>query len=363
MATIDRRGTKWCARWRAYPGGPQQRRTFDRKIDAEQFLTKIKHDLMVGSYVKPSEQRVTLADYAARWLDRMRPTWRPSTAATVTNTLDKHVLPVLGRRPLSIITRADVEALCASLALAPSTVGVVHQHLGQLLGGAVEDGLIVRNPAHRARLPRREATKARPVPLDVVERIAAELPDWQRIVVPLGIGAGLRQGEMSGLTVDRIDFLRRRLTVDRQLVSRAVAEAVLAPTKTSSSNRTIPLADFVLEALAEHLRVFPRSPGELVLLSKGKPVDSDTFGHYWRRAVKAAGAPGLRYHDLRHTFASTLLSRGVSVKAVSLWLGHASPVITLQTYAHLMPADEDVARGVLDAALNPINTTSKEIAR
>lgn len=63
--------------------------------------------------------------------------------------------------------------------------------------------------------------------------------------------------------------------------------------------------------------------------------------------------PGLRYHALRHTFASTLLSRGVSVKAVADWLGHANATITLTTYAHLMPADEEVARGVLDAALAP----------
>ncbi|MGH9000266.1 MAG: tyrosine-type recombinase/integrase, partial [Acidimicrobiia bacterium] len=84
-----------------------------------------------------------------------------------------------------------------------------------------------------------------------------------------------------------------------------------------------------------------------------RPVDSGRFGHQWRRAARSAGVPGLRYHALRHTFASTLLSRGVSVKAVADWLGHASPVVTLSTYAHLMPADEDVARRVLDEALAP----------
>ena len=69
-----------------------------------------------------------------------------------------------------------------------------------------------------------------------------------------------------------------------------------------------------------------RSPARL-------PRDSDRFGHQWRRAVRAAGAPGLGYHALRHTFASTLPSRGVSVKAVADWLGHANPSITLSTDA------------------------------
>lgn len=85
----------------------------------------------------------------------------------------------------------------------------------------------------------------------------------------------------------------------------------------------------------------------------GLPLDSDRFGHQWRRACRRAGVPGLGYHALRHTFASTLLSRGVSVKAVADWLGHANPMVTLRTYAHLMPADEEVARAVLDAALAP----------
>lgn len=144
------------------------------------------------------------------------------------------------------------------------------------------------------------------------------------------------------------------MRVDRQLVNRHVPSPVLGPTKTDSSNRTIPLAGFLLEALAEHLSRFPAGPGDLVLRSPaGLPLDSDRFGHQWRRACRAAGVPGLGYHSLRHTFASTLLSRGVSVKAVADWLGHANPTVTLTTYAHLMPADEEVARAVLDTALAP----------
>jgi integrase len=110
-------------------------------------------------------------------------------------------------------------------------------------------------------------------------------------------------------------------------------------------------AGITMFALSAHLARFRREPGALVLLDPGGlSVASDRFGHQWRKAVKAAGAPGLHYHALRQTCASTLLSRGVSVRAVADWLGHASPVVTLTTYAHLMPADDEVARGVLDAA-------------
>lgn len=363
MAHVQKRNGKWQARYRD-PEGREMSKRFHRKVDADRWLATTMADIARGTYVDPTAGRITLADYAGTWMDRMAPTWRASTAAGVANSLSHHVLPVLGRRPVASLRKSDVEALCASLALAPSTVATVHQHLGQLLASAVEDGLIARNPASRARLPKREASKAQPVPLEVVARIHDGLPACMAVAVSLGVGAGLRQGEASGLTVDRLDFLRRTLRVDRQLISRHVPEPVLGPPKTESSHRTIPLAGFLLDALADHLHRFPAAPGELVLRSPaGLPLDSDRFGHQWRRACREAGAPGLGYHSLRHTFASTLLSRGVSVKAVADWLGHANPTITLATYAHLMPADEDVARAVLDATLaNPADTV-RTVAR
>lgn len=350
MASIDRRSNgQWRARWREYPGGPQRAQHFDRKIDAQQHLVRQQHDLATGAYVAPTAGRVTVADYANGWLARMRPTWRPSTTRHVETTFATHVLPALGQRPVGSIRRGDVEAFLAGLPLAPSTVAVVRSRLSQVLGAAVDDGLLARNPVRGAKAPRVETSRARPVAPEVMEAVTAALPPWLRVASTLGVGVGLRQGEMSGLTVDRLDLLRRTLRVDRQLVG-----ATLAPPKTSASNRTVPLAGFVVDALAAHLHRHPPGPGGFVVTTPmGKPAASATFGRAWRRATAVAGTPGVRYHDLRHTYASTLLSRGVSVKAVSDWLGHASPTVTLGVYAHLMPADEEVGRRVLDEALAP----------
>src|SRR3954451_10357294 len=130
---------RWRARWREYPGAPEKARHFDRKVDAERWLVETQHSIHTGTYVDPAKAKVTVADYAEGWLSRMAPTWRASTALSVANRLNRHVLPVVGRRPLASVRRSDVEALCAGLPLAPSTVGVVHQHIVQLLAAAVED--------------------------------------------------------------------------------------------------------------------------------------------------------------------------------------------------------------------------------
>ena len=92
----------------------------------------------------------------------------------------------------------------------------------------------------------------------------------------------------------------------------------------------------------------------------GDPVNRKTFGDAWRRATKVTGSAA-RYHDLRHSFASTLLSQGVSIRAVADWLGHASAKVTLDTYSHLMPIDEDRARAVLDGAFARSAEDSLEI--
>ncbi len=162
---------------------------------------------------------------------------------------------------------------------------------------------------------------------------------------------------MLGLTVDRVDFLRRTVKVDRQMVTPAgKGEPAFGPPKTQRSFRRVPLADVVLEELSAHLAEHGTGEHGLILCSdktqrspRGRALGSDRFGTIWQGVRERAGLPTARFHDTRHTFASTLLSGGVSVAAAAEYLGH-SPGELLRTYAHLMPADHDRARGVVQAA-------------
>jgi integrase len=158
-------------------------------------------------------------------------------------------------------------------------------------------------------------------------------------------------GELLGLTVDRIDFLRRQVRVDRQLVT-VGASVDLGPCKTKASVRTVPLPAVVVEALAAHLAAFP--PGESGLVftdSRGEPMRRQRFSELWRATTAHAAVPSSRFHDLRHFYASALIRAGCSVKVVQARLGHATAAETLDTYSHLWPDDEDRTRDALDAVL------------
>ncbi|MDP1820431.1 MAG: site-specific integrase [Acidimicrobiales bacterium] len=345
MASVDKRPNgKWRARWREYPGGPQKTKAFDRKIDADRHIVEMQHRLSTGTYVAPEDAAVTLGAFAPVHLNRQP--WRPTTRAVVDKSF-VHILAAFKDRPLGTIRKGDIQAFVSGLQLAPSTVGLVFQHLNAMLEAATDDGLIVRNPAKGVRLPRSTRNEVVPPTTAQVGALYEAAPKWFRPAVILGAGLGLRQAEASGLTVDRIDWLGRTVRVDRQWLSRQEVPA-FAPPKTRSSDRTIPASTFVLNALS----TFTDGPsGRHVIEHDGGPLGHDLFGHYWRQTREKAHVGAITFHDLRHAYASMLISAGCSVKAVSAALGHANAATTLNMYSHLWPGDEDRIRKAVDQAL------------
>jgi integrase len=353
MSSIVNTGTKaapkYRARWRD-PSGQSRSKNFARKLDAERHLTTVEHSKLTASYVDPRLGRTTVADYWAVWSDRQP--WRESSRSSVTSLFTRHVLPALGSRQLASIRRGELESWAAGLPLATRTARQVAQYVSTMLEAAVADGLIARNPAVGAKRPTVDSEPVVPFTGDEIEALRGA-PSWFEVALDLGLGAGLRQSEASGLTPDRIDFLRRTLTVDRQLVTPPRSgEATLGPPKTKRSYRTVPLAYPVVEQLAHHVEVHGTGRDGLLLhCVDGRPVRRQWFGGVWRTLRERAGLPEARFHDTRHTFASVLLSGGVSVAAAAEYLGH-SPAVLLSVYAHLMPADHDRARSVVAAAFH-----------
>lgn len=186
----------------------------------------------------------------------------------------------------------------------------------------------------------------------MVVAMTSSMPERYRALVTFAAGTGLRQGECFGLTLDRVDFLRRQVKVDRQLVLMPGVGPTLGPPKTTASYRTVPLPDAVLEALSAHLGGYPVGEEGFVFTSgRGEPISRTRFSDGWRPAVRSAGCPGTTFHHLRHFYASLLIRHGESVKVVQSRLGHASAAETLDTYSHLWPDSEDRTRAAVDAVL------------
>lgn len=358
MASIQKRDNgKWRARYRD-GSGREHARHFAKKVDAQRWLDEVTASVVTGQYVDPNAGRMTFRAYAEQW--RAAQVHRPSSQAHVETMLRRHAYPTLGDRSLTSILPSEIQAWVKRLSvggedrrpLAATTVAVVHSIVSSVFRSAVRDRRIPANPCEGTRLPKREKERVVPLTTEQVEQVAAAMPAELRALVIFAAGTGVRQGEALGLTLDRVNFLRREVRIDRQLVRVQNGAPVWGPPKTEASYRTIPLPAVVVEALQQHLAAYDVEPDGLLFTLEGSPISRQAFGHQWRPAASAAGIPtGTGMHALRHYYASLLIRHRESVKTVQARLGHASATETLDTYAHLWPDSDDRTREAVDLVL------------
>lgn len=346
-------GTSWRARY-VDPAGHERSRTFGRRVDADRYISMIESDKLRGQWVDPMAGRVAFGDYLDQW--RRVQVHRPTTRAHVETMLRRHAVPVLGSLPMAAVRPSQVQAWVRGLSdvLAPATVQVVYRYVAAVFRAAVADRLIPSSPCVGVKLPRPVPRQVVPLETSAVHALVEAVPGRYAALVLLAAGTGLRQGECFGLEVRHVDFLRRLVTVEQQLVLLPGAPPQVAPPKTDASYRTVPLPHLVVAALAAHLAAFPAGPAGLVFTSaEGLPIRRTRFSEgVWRPSVARAGLPaGTHFHDLRHYYASLLIRHGESVKVVQSRLGHASASETLDTYSHLWPDSEDQTRAAVDSVL------------
>jgi len=353
MASLTRRPDgRWRARYRD-PDGREYARHFGRKVEAEEWLATVRADITRGTYRDPAAARTTFQEYAGQWADRQP--HRPGTARLYERMLRLHVNPVIGGRQLGLLRRSDVQGVVAGMVQAgykPKTVENALRLVRAIFHAAVDDGIIATATTRKVTRPAVEQRHIIPLSVHGVRRAAEVISPRLRALVLLSVGSGLRQGEALGLTVDRVNLLRREVTVDRQLVKVVGQRAALGPLKTASSRRLVPLPGFVVEALAAHLAVYaPGDEGLIFSGARGHPIARAGLHRTWRQAITASGLPqDTTWHLLRHTYASILIDGGESVTVVARRLGHANPSEALRTYSHLWPESDDRTRQVVDAA-------------
>lgn len=350
----------WYARFRD-AAGKERTQSFARKLDAQRWLDEVAASVVTGRYLAPDAGKATLREFTElSWLPTRH--HRPGTQKQVEGHLHRYVYPALGNHRLDSIRPSDIDALVATASkrLAPATVRVMYRYVSAIFKAAVRDKRIAESPCVDVSLPRVERRKVEPLSTETVEAMIAAVPARYRALIVTAAGTGMRQGEIFGLTTDRVDFLARRVRVDRQLGSVSNERPQFTPPKTDSSNRTIPLPVSVGDALLEHLATFePGDDGVIFTNEYGAPLRRSGFNAMWTRALREAGITHAVFHSLRHYYASLLIRHGESVKVVQARLGHKSPTETLETYSHLWPDSDDRTREAVDAVLGVASLASR----
>lgn len=362
MVNLQKRPNgKWRARYRD-GNGRQHAKHFDRKVDGQRWLDEVTASVVTGQYVDPKAGRITFKTYAETW--RAAQVHRPSSAAHVETMLRRHAYPTLGDRPMASILPSEIQAWVKRMSvghgeqrgLAPATVSVAHGIVSTVFKAAVRDRRVMANPCEGTKLPTVERRKVEPMTTEQVEKIRAGLREELEALVTFTAGTGMRQGEVFGLTRDRLRLLGANpsVVVDRQLVTLRSGKTEFGPLKTKASHRTIPLPKVVVAALNAHLARHDVAADGLVFTLAGQPITRQAFGHLWRPVATAAGlteTTGTGMHALRHYYASLLIRHGESVKVVQARLGHATAAETLDTYSHLWPDADDQTRAAIDSVL------------
>ena len=342
------------------------------KKQAQERLAELLVSIEQGSYVKP--RRLILAEYLRQWLDGYAKTnCSPRTVDGYQSIVSCHLIPNLGHIPLAHIQPQHVQQYYARAlaegradgkgALSSRTVLHIHRVLFQALKHAVKQGLLIRNVCELVDPPRAKKPKMRTLtPEEVAVLLDAAGPTVYHPIIYAAVNTGLRQAELLGLRWRDVDLDLLSLSVSQTLYKRCGICLFKEP-KSEHSRRRLDLSPRLAlflrqyRSLREAERLLlgkPLSEYDLVFSNiDATPMDPGTLTHNFARITERAGLPRVRFHDLRHTFASLMLLGGVHPKVVSEMLGHSSVAFTLDVYSHVTPTLQKAAMRRLDEMLGP----------
>ena len=292
---------------------------------------------------------------------------RPSSHQTYRGYIDNHIKPNIGDIPLNKLSSLHLQKLYKKLltggrverieskgqpkGLSAKTVRNINQVISSAMDFAKDQKLISSNPTDGCALPKLEHKEMKTLPVEQLTsflREAKESGVFELYYIELA--TGLRRGELLGLKWEDIDLTQGSLRVQRQ-VARINGEIIEAPLKTKNAYRTLPLSADAVGVLQEQRKKSGSSP-YVFPSPTGGPISPDSVLHMLHRVLKRAGLAQVRFHDLRHTFATLALQNGVDIKTVSGMLGHYSAGFTLDTYTHVTTSAKKEAANTMGSILS-----------
>ena len=279
---------------------------------------------------------------------------RYSTREFYHNAIDHHIIPKLGNVKLEKLTMLQIQQFYNELlksgrvqkknqpelkehGLSPRMVQCVHVVLNKALEYAVEEKLILANPAKKCKIPKNTHKEMNILPEALIGPYLSAAKE-HGILAPmyLELTTGLRRGELLALRWEDLDVQNRTLSINKS-VARQDGKLVISTPKTPNSIRTVLLPEDTVKLLVEEHERHPANPYLFPSPRTGETWDPDGFRRLHDRIIKEIGAEHVRFHDMRHTFATLSLKSGVDVRTLSETLGHFSAGFTLSTYVHSTP--------------------------
>ena len=331
-----------------------------------------KTQLQVENGLTLSGAQTSVAVFLNEWLILSETAVRPKTIDQYKQIVRQHIIPDLGLIKMKDLNPRQIQALYSKKmegGASARTVLLIHAVLRRALNQALKLGVIGRNPALAVIRPKLKHIEMKVLTDSQVRTLlSAATGDRFEVLYWLAVATGLRQGELLGLKWSDVDWVNRRLRIQRQ-VQRIRGGLVFSEPKTAAGRRVIALGAATIQALQkqqffqvgrihdvgslwqDYDLIFPSSIGT--------PLDPSNLYHSFKQLLKKAGLPNIRFHDLRHTAATLMLQQGTHPKIVQERLGHSDISMTLNTYSHVLPVMQDEVAEKLDELLTPINVSDE----
>jgi integrase len=351
MACISKRRGRWVLDFYDQHGKRQRLSLPDgtNKAQAREELRAIEEMVARGTFL-PIKKSPPFEEVARDWLEHKRLKLRVTTWEVYEGHVRNHFQDLKGRR-INQVTVAQVEKFITARQAEGMNLGTLRKilvTLGQILGYAVRHKYLDHNPLRDAERPRGQGQEGEGndkiailTPKQLTTFLEAVSDKKYRTLFMLAIMTGARQGELLGLKWSDIDWEGKQIVIQRTF-----NKGRFFTPKTRGSIRRIDLAPSVVKGLKEWRLACPKNELDLVFPSKGKePINySNMVRRHFQPALAKVRLPRIRFHDLRHTYASLLIHQGENIKYIQSQLGHANPTITLNIYAHLMkPTNQEAA--------------------
>ncbi|MBN1227549.1 MAG: site-specific integrase [Deltaproteobacteria bacterium] len=352
MACIVKRRERWVIdfydhsgkrRWKTLPKGTT-------KAKAREELRVIEDLVGKGLYL-PIKKIPLFSQVAMDWLEYKRPNIRETTWEVCEGHIRNHFAE-LDILKINRITTATIEKYITTRQIQGMNINTLRKvlvTLGQILSYAVRHKYTDHSPLKDAERPRstgkegfQEQEKIKVLTPPQIKAFLSKAKNQKhKALFMLALFSGARQGELLGLKWSDIDWNQRQIHIQRTFNN-----GHFFTTKTRSSNRKVDLGPNVITTLKEWKLGCPANDLDLVFPNEaGNPMDhNNLIKRHYEPALKAAKLPNMRFHDLRHTYASLLINQGENIKYIQSQLGHSSPSVTLNVYAHLMkPSNQQSA--------------------